>query len=76
MKIIPTTNGVCTGKENKYMVTKGESRGGINYKVDINTCTLLGVPTVTRWKRTPTSVHEDGGSGPGPTQWVKNPVLL
>ena len=33
------------------------------------------VPTVARWVTNPTSVHEDAGSIPVLTQWVKDPEL-
>ena len=36
----------------------------------------VGVLFVAQGLRTPHSVHEDAGSIPGLTQWVKDPVLL
>ena len=34
------------------------------------------VPIVAQRVKNQTSIHKDVGSIPGPTQWVKDPVLL
>lgn len=32
---------------------------------------MLGVPVAVQWVKNPTSIHEDVGSIPGLTRWVK-----
>ena len=36
----------------------------------------MGIPIVAHWVKNLTSIHQDEGSIPGLTKWVKDPKLL
>ena len=36
---------------------------------------MRGVPVVAKWVKNPTSIHEDLGSIPGLSHWIKYPAF-
>ena len=41
----------------------------------MNKKSIFGVPIVAKWVKNLTSIREDAGSIPSPTQWVKDLAL-
>ena len=65
-----------TKKHNSFPATKLKEMELCDFPYKQFKIVVLGGPVIAQWLMNLTSIHEDVGSIPGLTQWIKDPALL